>query len=116
MATGEGTSKDNDSSSAVTLLATGVDRPTERRFAPTTARKESGELDVQAGSVLANRYQLEELVGTGGMGVVFRATDTQMPGVRVAIKLLNGEMRKEPELLNMLRESVRKARALPHPN
>jgi len=116
MATSEDVSNDNDPSSAVTLLTSGGDRPTERRFASPAPQHEPDGLDVRAGSVLANRYHLEELVGSGGMGVVFRATDSQMPGVRVAIKLLNGEMRKEPELLNMLRESVRKARALPHPN
>jgi serine/threonine protein kinase len=103
----------------VTLLTSNADKPTEIRFAspaPQAAPEEPEELDVRAGSTLANRYRLEELLGSGGMGVVFRATDLQMPGVRVAIKLLNREMRKEPELLNMLRESVRKTRALPHPN
>ncbi len=50
------------------------------------------------------------------MGVVYRATDLQMPGVHVAIKLLKPEFRTQPELLNILRESVRKVRSLPHPN
>jgi Protein kinase domain/Sulfatase-modifying factor enzyme 1 len=50
------------------------------------------------------------------MGVVFRAADLQMPGVHVAIKLLKPEFRTQPELLNVLRESVRKVRSLPHPN
>jgi serine/threonine protein kinase len=50
------------------------------------------------------------------MGLVFRANDLQMPGVQVAIKLLKPEYRSQPELLNVLRESVRKVRSLPHPN
>jgi formylglycine-generating enzyme required for sulfatase activity len=50
------------------------------------------------------------------MGIVYRATDLQMPGVQVAIKLLKPEYRTQPELLNVLRESVRKVRSLPHPN
>jgi serine/threonine protein kinase len=116
MATRETASEDTDPSCAATLVSNNEDRPTELRVAPLAPRKEAEEHDVRPGSVLAGRYQLEELLGRGGMGVVFRATDVQMPGVRVAIKLLNHEMRKEPELLNMLRESVRKARALPHPN
>lgn len=68
------------------------------------------------GSTLSGRYRLDALLGQGGMGVVFRATDLQMPGVEVAIKLLLPEFRAQPELLNILRESVRKVRALPHPN
>jgi serine/threonine protein kinase len=50
------------------------------------------------------------------MGIVYRATDLQMPGVHVAIKLLKPEFRTQQELLNVLRESVRKVRSLPHPN
>jgi serine/threonine protein kinase len=72
--------------------------------------------DATRGTELSGRYRLEELLGQGGMGVVFRATDLQMPGVRVAIKLLKPEFRQMPELLNLLRESVRKVRSLPHPN
>jgi formylglycine-generating enzyme required for sulfatase activity len=56
------------------------------------------------------------MLGRGGMGVVYRATDLRMPGVQVAIKLLKAEFRARPEMLNMLRESVRKVRSLPHPN
>lgn len=67
-------------------------------------------------TTLLRRYRLDELLGQGGMGVVFRATDLQMPGVQIALKLLKPELRQMPELLNMLRESVRKVRALPHPN
>lgn len=72
--------------------------------------------EAATGSTLCGRYRLDELLGQGGMGVVFRATDLQMPGVQVAIKLLKPEFRQQPELLNVLRESVRKVRSLPHPN
>jgi serine/threonine protein kinase/formylglycine-generating enzyme required for sulfatase activity len=72
--------------------------------------------EAAVGTTLCGRYRLDELLGQGGMGVVFRATDQQMPGVQVAIKLLKPEFRAQPELLNVLRESVRKVRSLPHPN
>lgn len=73
-------------------------------------------VDATTGTTLSGRYRLDELLGQGGMGVVFRAADLQMPGVHVAIKLLKPEFRQMPELLNVLRESVRKVRSLPHPN
>ena len=54
--------------------------------------------DSNYGRLLANRYQLCELVGEGAMGRVYRAKDTVLGGVAVAIKflshaLLNDNMR-----------------------
>jgi hypothetical protein len=41
-----------------------------------------------AGSVIAERFRLEALAGTGGMGAVYRATDLQTGGA-AAVKLLH---------------------------
>ncbi len=54
--------------------------------------------DPNYGRLLANRYQLSELVGEGAMGRVYRAKDTVLGGVTVAVKflsqtLLNDNMR-----------------------
>ena len=54
--------------------------------------------DANHGRLLANRYELSELVGEGAMGRVYRAQDTVLGGVTVAIKflsqaLLNDNMR-----------------------
>ncbi|GAB4242645.1 MAG: serine/threonine-protein kinase [Stanieria sp.] len=54
--------------------------------------------DPNYGRILANRYQLAELVGEGAMGKVYRAKDTVLGGVTVAVKflsqaLLNNNMR-----------------------
>ncbi|MEY3554851.1 MAG: serine/threonine protein kinase [Microcystis aeruginosa G13-01] len=40
-------------------------------------------------SLLANRYQLVELIGSGAMGQVYRAEDKLLGGVTVAVKLLS---------------------------
>ena len=58
--------------------------------------------DPNYGRLLANRYQIAELVGEGAMGRVYRAKDTLLGGVTVAIKflsqtLLNGNMRERFE-------------------
>ncbi len=55
-------------------------------------------IDTNHGRLLANRYELSELVGEGAMGRVYRAQDTVLGGVTVAIKflsqaLLNDNMR-----------------------
>lgn len=54
--------------------------------------------DPNQGRLLANRYELSELVGEGAMGRVYRAQDTVLGGVTVAVKflahaLLNDNMR-----------------------
>jgi len=85
-------------------------------FVPAGSVVAPGAAQVASGTVLSGRYRLEEVLGSGGMAVVYAATDLLMPGVRVAIKLLMPELREQPELLNVLRESVRKVRALPHPH
>lgn len=58
--------------------------------------------DTNSGRLLANRYQLCDLVGEGAMGRVYRAKDTVLGGVTVAVKflaqaLLNDNMRERFE-------------------
>ena len=45
--------------------------------------------DPYLGRLLIKRYQLSELVGTGAMGRVYRAKDTLLGGVPVAVKFLS---------------------------
>ncbi|MCC5628871.1 serine/threonine-protein kinase [Nostoc sphaeroides] len=44
--------------------------------------------DPNIGRLLSKRYQLQELIGTGAMGRVYRAKDTLLGGVPVAVKFL----------------------------
>jgi hypothetical protein len=68
------------------------------------------------GRVLGNRYRLEQVLGAGGMGVVYKASDLQVPGELFAIKVLNAALQGHPDLVRALREEVRKTRVLSHPN
>lgn len=45
---------------------------------------------------IANRYQLIELRGGGGMAKVYRATDVRLPR-EVAVKLMNPKLRSDPQ-------------------
>ncbi|HWX27614.1 MAG TPA: bifunctional serine/threonine-protein kinase/formylglycine-generating enzyme family protein [Steroidobacteraceae bacterium] len=68
------------------------------------------------GRVLGNRYRLEQLLGAGGMGDVYRASDLQVPGEVFAIKVLKPMLRGHRELLGALRDELRRTRPLSHPN
>lgn len=63
----------------------------DRQSSPMIVEHRSRELsmsDPNIGRLLAKRYQLAELIGTGAMGRVYRAKDTLLGGVPVAIKFL----------------------------
>jgi serine/threonine protein kinase len=67
------------------------------------------------GEVVAGRYELEELVGSGGMSSVYRAHDRVLDR-RVAIKLLHERYARDEDYLERFRREARAAAQLSHPN
>lgn len=60
-------------------------------------------------------YQIVNLIGEGGMGEVYLATDTIL-GRRVALKVLPTFVSKDPERLRRFTQEARAASRLSHPN
>ncbi|MBW3628392.1 MAG: protein kinase [Gemmatimonadetes bacterium] len=69
------------------------------------------------GRVLGGRYRIEEVIGRGGMGAVYRSLDERL-GRRVALKVITVAMGDDPDTRRRVRarfhREARAAAALPH--
>ncbi len=100
-----------------------LDDVTVLRTDPSVSRSLSGEGagEADAPRVLKQRFVLEEKLGSGGMGTVFRAKDLRKVEARdrqpyLAIKVLNNDFREHPEAFIALQREAAKSQILSHPN
>jgi serine/threonine-protein kinase len=61
------------------------------------------------------QYRILEIVGRGGMGIVYKALDVNLDRT-VAVKVINAEMRDDPMFVERFRHEARIQAALNHPN
>ena len=84
--------------------------------APGVTAPANAQADLSLGHLFAGRYRIESILGRGGMGVVYKATDTQLDET-VAIKTLPGDvMTRSPEDLERFKREIRLARKITHRN
>ena len=77
--------------------------------------------ELAVGSTLKNRFVLQQLLGVGGMGMVFKATDLRKVEAAdkepfVALKVLNQDFQANPMALVALQRETKRAQTLSHPN
>jgi serine/threonine protein kinase len=75
-----------------------------------------GTSEPQVGHLFAERYEIQSVLGKGGMGIVYKAQDRDLDDV-VAIKTLRSEaLSADPTLLDRFKQEIRLARKITHPN
>jgi len=70
---------------------------------------------LEAGTLLAGRFEVLRSLGTGGMATVYEARDREL-GIRVALKTLRPEIAGDPDALARFRKEIALAREITHPN
>jgi eukaryotic-like serine/threonine-protein kinase len=71
--------------------------------------------DLPPGTLLAERFRIEKMLGIGGMGVVYRATDIALC-VPVALKLLRPELMHRSDAIERFRQELLLARQVSNPH
>ncbi len=71
--------------------------------------------NLQPGERFAERYEVQSVVGTGGMGSVYRARDCELDET-VAIKTLRRELVADETLIERFKQEIRLARKISHRN
>lgn len=75
-----------------------------------------GTSEPQVGQLFAERYEIQSVLGKGGMGIVYKAQDRDLDDV-VAIKTLRSEaLSADPTLLDRFKQEIRLARKITHAN
>ncbi|MCG3200521.1 MAG: Serine/threonine-protein kinase PknD [Gammaproteobacteria bacterium] len=119
----------------------GDENATVLPFAPASGHAEIGEIDIDltqiaadaacdaasahasvaVGAVLKERFLLEEILGVGGMGTVYKGRDLLKVEARdknphVALKVLNEAFKKHPDAFIALQREASRQQKLAHPN
>ncbi|WKD49536.1 protein kinase domain-containing protein [Microbulbifer spongiae] len=87
----------------------------------TTGVAEAPPADAITRTVIKGRFELDKLLGVGGMGAVYKALDHRKLEASdsepyVAIKLLNDDFQQHPDAFISLQREARKSQTLAHPN
>src|SRR5579884_594440 len=70
---------------------------------------------LQLGAVLGNRYEIQQLLGEGGMGAVYKARDIELDRL-VALKVIRPELAGNPAILQRFKQELILARQVTHRN
>jgi serine/threonine-protein kinase len=75
------------------------------------AEQPEGKKDPNVGKVFGDKYQIERVLGEGGMGIVYGARHKAI-GKKFAIKLLHGDATKDPEVVERFKVEAQAASSI----
>ncbi|MBR6523611.1 MAG: Stk1 family PASTA domain-containing Ser/Thr kinase [Clostridia bacterium] len=67
------------------------------------------------GTILSERYEVSEIIGSGGMAIVYKAKDRLLDRY-VAVKMLREELQDDKDFVERFKAEARSAASLNHPN
>ncbi|MFK7802657.1 MAG: SUMF1/EgtB/PvdO family nonheme iron enzyme [Anaerolineae bacterium] len=74
-----------------------------------------GSPEDEIGKIISGRYQIEQLLGRGGMSTVYRAFDQNLKR-QVAIKFIHAHLSEDPEFVDRFEQEATAVANLRHPN
>jgi tetratricopeptide (TPR) repeat protein/predicted Ser/Thr protein kinase len=83
--------------------------------APASSNFAAGQPILQAGTVLARRYQIVKILGEGGMGAVYKAKDIELNRM-VALKVIRAELARNPAIIDRFKQELILAHQVTHKN
>lgn len=109
-----------DSSDATRVIDAAADA-TRSGAAPSAPAATAAAAQSAGARTIKQRFVLEKVLGSGGMGAVYQAVDLRKQEASdrdpyVAIKLLNEDFQRHPDAFISLQREARKAQTLAHPN
>ncbi|HEX3985030.1 MAG TPA: tetratricopeptide repeat protein [Acidobacteriaceae bacterium] len=109
-------------SDAPTLVDSGVpasDRPPSAGAGRSRTQATGGwgesEVDLEPGTVLAGRYEVLTVLGTGGMGSVYKAQDRELERL-VALKVIRPELARNAAIVDRFKQEIRLSHKVTHRN
>lgn len=89
--------------------------PADTVQAGAVRQSDSASTRLAMGMRFAGRYEILAILGSGGMGMVYKARDADLNDV-VALKMLRPGMMVDAEQLDRLKSEIKLARRITHPN
>jgi serine/threonine protein kinase/Tfp pilus assembly protein PilF len=70
---------------------------------------------LETGAILAGRYEIQQILGEGGMGAVYKAKDLELDRM-VALKVIRPELAKNPAIIDRFKQELRLSQRVTHRN
>ena len=119
VSSGPGSSSDAPSSvGSLGPSGLSLDSPTMLGLDPVLPRAPGSFVDqplLQTGVLLAQRYQIVQLLGEGGMGAVYKATDRELNRT-VALKVIRPDLARNPAIVERFKQELRLSHQVTHKN